>query len=205
LTNQEAPVPSEPGAALVGSSEFYSRLTPERGVVYAKGFNTNDESVNLSFTMWPQSEGFLLPAMFTTLVSAALLGAGGFAEYSEQFLSEKLKGNLDAAIALLLVVPSLYSIYLSRAGEHSLRSKLLRRLRGVVFGAAIAHGLAVTSLLATSILHDGYLWKTWVVGGGYCLLVFLYLCLYGLFNRRAMSPVHKKMNHTSGPKAILKV
>lgn len=205
LTNQEAPVLADPGAALVGASEFYSRLTPERGVVYTKGYNTNDDSVNLSFTMWPQSEGFLLPALFTTLSSALLLGAGGYAEFSEQFLSEKLKGNLDAAIALLLVVPSLYSIYLSRGGEHALRSKLLRRLRAVVFGAAVAHGLAVTSLLATPILHAGYLWKAWLIGGIYCALVFLYLGLYWLLNQQAMSPVYKKMNHTSGPKAILKV
>lgn len=194
-----------PGAVLAGASDFYSRLTPERGVVYINGYNRSDEGVDLSFTMWPQSQGFLRPALFTTLASALLLGAGAVGQFVDEFLSSKLEGNLDAAIALLLVVPSLYSIYLSRGGEHALRSLLLRRLRYVVFGAAVAHGLAVTTLLAMSVLPTTVLGYTWAGGAAYCCVIFGYFSVYGYRKRKSMSPVLSQMNRTSGPKAIVYV
>lgn len=204
LVSAEASAPEEPGAVLVGASDFYARLTPERGVVYAKGHNRNDESVELSFTMWPMSRDFLRPALFTTLASALLLGGGAAGEFTKHFLSQRLEGNLDAAIALLLVVPSLYSIYLSRAGEHALRSRLLRRQRYWVFGAAIAHGIAVTSLLAISVMPDKFLAWAWTAGAVYCALAFVYNASYGMLKLRSMSPVLDQMDRTSGPKSILR-
>lgn len=183
------------------NERYYARVSTERAVVYTNG--APGGAYEVLFSVWPTSVGFARPAMFTSLVGALLLCLGALAEWKIDLLSKKLEGNQDAAVAFLLVLPSLYSLYLSRSGEHELRSRMLRGMRYAVFGAAVAHGSAVVALISAKALDPKALIAIWGIAGCYCVMPFAYIARFELNRARSISLVRKHVRFSPGPLPII--
>lgn len=183
--------------------EFFLRISPDRAVIYAAGLRRKGTAV--VFSLWPSSEGFFNPAILTSLVGIVLLGLGAIGEYLNDVLTKKLEGNLDAAVALLLVAPSLYSVYLSRPGEHELRSRMLTWPRYAVLGTAAAHGFAAVALIAQETLKHWPVLIVWALGCIYCAGVLVYIATIAFRANRSVRRIRARSAHTAGPLRVLRI
>jgi hypothetical protein len=152
-------------------------MTPERVAIYTSDFYESARSGSfwLAFTLRPKRSGFLRPAQAAVLTAFLLLLGGALSEALGGRLATAEVGSADAAIAVLLVVPSVISAYLANRGEHELLSELLRLPR---LGVALA---SFTTLLAGGALVIGFSGRvlawSWFIAAGIGLLVLVQLCV----------------------------
>jgi hypothetical protein len=151
----------------------------ERAVIYTSGLPR--DNYRIAVRVRPVLGIFFVPAFFSTLLLTALLAAGWILEELDCRLS-RAESNADAAVAILILVPSLTSIFFSRPGEHHLvaRLHLLPRLL-VLFGAVCA--TMVAAAVAISAAHetmiDALSIATWV-NGSLCAYLGLTVIVGGI-------------------------
>lgn len=139
--------PLLPGNTRTADSSFHyrQRLAPDRAHIYTHGLPVGNYLV--AITMQPPRAGFIRQGRALLFASALLLAAGALVEWLSRRLDTSAR---EAAVVLLLVIPSLLLAMLAREGEHQLVSEVLRTPRGILgTGAAI-------NVLAGAFLALGY-------------------------------------------------
>ena len=148
-----------------GRATYEKRITPERIAIYTAGLRQGAYTVTL--TMRPKVAGFLRASSLTVLMTALLLLAGAAAQIWGHRLTPPVGISTEAAVALILVVPSIMSAYLAREGEHDLLSGLVRWPRIAVaatgVSALIAGGALVLQVAGTALV------LVWLLAAGFCL------------------------------------
>jgi|GEM_PF-5306669 len=174
-----------------GARRYERRLIPERGVIYTSGLGRGEYYVALS--MRPKVQTFLRPSQLTVLASFVFLVAGALAQTFGRRLSSP-SSNTEAAVALLLVVPSVMSAFLARAGEHQLLSDLLRWPRLAVGASAyislLAGGAMVVHVAGTPLAI------VWYVAAAITGLVLLLLVVVTRASGAAMRDVQRDADKT---------
>jgi hypothetical protein len=135
---QRAPV------RIPGPAESYeARLGAESVQVYtATGIERGEHVVAVSMRV--QILGFLRAMWLTSVAMAGILIAG---RVFISRLETATQQRSDAAIALLLVAPSLVAAYLVRPGEHVIASRLLRPIRYALAVAACLNYVGAAALV----------------------------------------------------------
>ena len=103
----------------------------------------------------PPLSGFLTYAVFSLIFTAVVLTVGRI------FLIrlENPGTSVEAAVALLLVGPTLLAAYVSRPGEHILVARTLRWIRYLVsLSALLPYVGAATLVLRTDSLLAAHIW-----------------------------------------------
>ncbi len=164
-----------PAPAATSVEYYQAREGAEVMQVYTTSSVTPDDYV-LAVSLRVPILGYLR-AMWFTAILAALVLLLGWKEMDR--LETAVQGQADAAIALLLVAPSLIAAYLVRPGEHAIASRLLRPVRYAVASSGLLAYLAggclvlrmdnldrIWAVLAClSVLPVAYIscvvWRTW--------------------------------------------
>ena len=97
-------------------------LTPDRAHVYVMGKERLGGLIAI-FGLHVPTRGFLRAGLLSAFLNAAILGAG--VRYHDD-LVRSVGGNIEAAVTILLLAPTLFTAYLVRPGEHALLGKYLR-------------------------------------------------------------------------------
>jgi|SRR3984957_6450062 len=143
------------------SVKYPERYEIKIGNGFAQIHTTNElETANytVSVLMRVSVSGYLRAAWISTMFAALILALGNV--YLER-LERAVQNRAEAAVALLLVVPSLVSAYLVRPGEHAIASKLLRYLR---YGAGLCGLVTYFAAAALVLGWNGnvlsYIWRS---------------------------------------------
>ncbi|MBH0129565.1 hypothetical protein [Salinibacterium sp. NK8237] len=136
--------------------QYASRVTTERAIFYTKGVSPGDHYVVAA--LLPDMRGFSVPILWFSYISTSLLLLGSFADLLWGFV-ENLRNNLDPAVTLLVLIPSLLVAYVIRDNEHPARRRLLTSLRSIALSTLVPLVLATLVLLI-----DEELLPSWVVG-----------------------------------------
>jgi hypothetical protein len=155
---------------------YMSRVTPERGIIYTTGMERLSGACEAIALLRPRVTGFLRTAQYTVLLTTLLLIVGAIA----QFLGSRLSAagtSAEAAATVLLIIPSTMSAFLAQAGEHELRSDLLRGPRvAVAASAAAAICAAGAMVLQITSWCLGLIWATAALIGAVAYLLLLTIC-----------------------------
>jgi hypothetical protein len=115
-------------------------FTPDRAHVYVMGQEQLGSLIAI-FGLHVPTRGFLRAGLLSSFLNAAILGAG--VRYHPNLVAS-VRGNIEAAVTILLLAPTLFTAYLVRPGEHALLGKLMRWSRytlvasmGSIYVAAI--------------------------------------------------------------------
>jgi hypothetical protein len=178
---------------------YQRRLTPERASIYTSGIA--DGSYVIAFALRPKRNGFLRPSQFTLLASLVLLLVGATMELIGRRLSVSSGSHTEAAVAVLLVLPSLMSAYLANQGEHALLSDLLRLPRTLValsaYSNIIAAGALVLGVSGTALS----MW--WFGAAAFTLAVFIQLQVTAGQSFRSTRDVRKKASETQETSVVI--
>lgn len=123
------------------------RVSPRRAHWYTVG--TGQTGLIAELSLRPYRSGFLRAAHLTALFAFALVSLCYLRADSLALVAEQ---NADAAIAILLLTPTLLSAVLVRPGEHALLSDYLRGLR---YALALA-GLCTFSTACSLVLGGSF-------------------------------------------------
>lgn len=126
--------------------QYQSSLTTDRAHVYVSVDGSNHRHF-AEVTVHVAPHGLLRSMVFASAFSALVL-LGGILFHDDLV---RVGNNVDAAVAILLVAPSLVSAYLARPGEHVLLGRLLRPIR---YWLALS-SLSVFVAAASAILYLG--------------------------------------------------
>ena len=184
----------------------HKRVTMERGAFYS--FPQPGERYSVLLLLMPRLEGFALPAIVGATLSGVLLLSGTIAEFSLGTLDRILgtdgggAGNTEAAVALLLIVPSIFLAYLARPGEHEVRAEQLKWLRYAVgLSSAAVAPAAVAAIAFTSSSAIAWVWG---VCGGVALAIAALLSSVVIRNRIFRKRVLSESHETS-PSVVLEL
>lgn len=154
----------------------------DRASFYRSALEPGDYEATIELE--PSRGPFLVPAALTIGLLAFLLGAATYlqgtdARFSaapERFLAwpgpgpgwevqaiQAVQANFDAAVTVLAIVPSLIAIYIVRAGEHQLVTRLMTIPRLLVLAsafAAIVCAGATAASVQPDFLHNVYICAT---------------------------------------------
>jgi len=148
--------------AILSDVTYDSRTVPERGLLHLESDSRLTSTYLAGMSLVPDLAGFIQPALASAIVSALILGAGAIAEAaSVHVLTQTISGSLDAAIALLLLIPSAYALHASRPGEHTIRASLLFWPRAILVSSVGAVIVASIAVLIGKVLPSGVLAWTW--------------------------------------------
>lgn len=135
-------------------------LTPDRAHVYASELGRKRLQAHLAVHV--PLPGFLRAAFLSVVLSFVTLLAGLILHDDLQ----KATSDVDAAVALLLLAPTLLSAYLVRPGEHALVSDLLRWVRYLItmsmVAVYVAAGASILYLQSDPGHHRG-VWQVCLV------------------------------------------
>lgn len=129
---------------------FDLRTTEDRLLFYTRGVKRGTYAVLA--TTWPVRRGFMRPALYLSGYSTLVLLLGALSE----FLVDRGtidgrgilgNGNTDAAITLLLAVPSIIIVFLLRSDEHEIRRHLLNRWRMIALATLVPMWAAAVAIL----------------------------------------------------------
>jgi hypothetical protein len=166
-----------------GEALMQGRVTPERGVMYTRGYQPQRQPLVIAANLRPRVSGFLRTSQYTVFLSAVLLGLGAAGQFWHGRLTQE-GTSAEAAVTLLVVVPTVMSAFLARDDEHELLSYLLRWPRIAVASSAACALLAGGALaLHVSAWRLGTLWA---VASGLGLAVFVLLRRIAWLSKRAM-------------------
>jgi hypothetical protein len=188
----DSSLPQPPAPVLEGAT-IRGRITPERGVMYTRGYTPQRRPLVIVATLRPRVSGFVRTSQYTVFLSSLLLLLGAAAQFWESRLT-RAGTSAEAAVALLLVVPTVMSAFLVRDDEHELLSFLLRWPR-----------IAVASSAACALLAGGALaihvssWRLgviWAVASGIGWLVFALLRGIARLSKVAMHDTAMLANET---------
>lgn len=128
----------------VSQDMYGSRQSPERAVIYTRGIPRGQYGV--AVRVRPQLGLFFIPAFLSTAFIGFLMWAGDYLEsHSMRFTNNP--GIAEAAVAVIILVPSAIAIYFVRAGEHLMVARhhvvprvlvLLSAMDTVAVAAAVA-------------------------------------------------------------------
>ena len=128
---------------------YMHRETLDRAMFYTRGASPNAHK--LFVTVRPTADGFLSAAILGT-VFTLLISLGGFLaellggdEYSLKAITD---ASSDAAVAMLLIIPTVFAAYVTRPGEHALRAFLLLSSRIRVLAAGVTTAICAVSIVA---------------------------------------------------------
>jgi hypothetical protein len=122
-------------AGLLPAESYETRVDVESAQVYTTPSIVPADHV-VAVTMRVPLVGYLRAVWLTSVALAAILLMG---RWLIGRLEEAMAQRADAAVALLLVAPSLLAAYLIRPGEHAIASRLLRPIR---YAIAVAGSLS---------------------------------------------------------------
>ncbi|WP_150110316.1 hypothetical protein [Kocuria sp. UCD-OTCP] len=153
--------------------EYSCRIAPETAVVYFRNIPRHAWEIELYWR--PKLEGFILPSIVACMSGVFLLMGGGIAQLFGKFLETRmysqdgLSNSAGAAVAIMLLVPTLFAATLARPGDHQVRAEALFWPRVVVGFSGLATALAAVSVV---IGLKGLLLATiWILLGSICLIV----------------------------------
>lgn len=119
-------------------------LGPDRAHVYYVGTAAR---LRAQVSLHAPTSGFLRASLYTALFAVAIF-ASGIA------LHDRVKNaNVDASVALLLLVPTLLAAYLARPGEHALLGRQIRPVR-YALAALVLADFAATASVALYVPHS---------------------------------------------------
>jgi|GEM_PF-6737735 len=187
-----------------------SRTTPSRAVIYGSGLSERARVVSVGLI--PEFRKFCTLALASSLVGFTLLIGGwllerylevctaqasGVCQMHEGFVTNAADTKLDVLIAVLLTLPPLYALYLSRSGEHEIRSRLLRWPRRLLLVVGVAHGVVGGSLVIAGRLHDGVLEAILLCAAGACTISAAYVVAVYVVCARLQASVRMRIHQTS--------
>lgn len=146
---------------------YNKRVSEERAVVYTRRFPRGNYSVIVA--LQPRAGEFIAPALFSTALSAIMLGIFACLQLLHSFYFDSVtaddgmlgKVDVDSLTTTLLLFPTLLSLFLIRPREHHLASRLLSRLRILVLVSAFC---MVASASAVALGVQG-----WLLGVVFCV------------------------------------
>lgn len=173
----------QPPVPAFGLPAMRGRITPERGVLYTRGQRPRSRPLVIAANLRPRVTGFLRTSQYTVCLSSLLLALGAAAQCYDQRLTEE-HASTEAAVALLIVVPTLMSAFLVRDDEHELLSFLLRWPRIIVAASA---GIALLAGGALALHVSSWrLAAVWAGASAAGWLVFALLRTIAYLSRREM-------------------
>lgn len=180
-----------------GAGRFQSRVTPERAVIYSKGLPEGSYSVMVALR--PALGGFVRPAIFSVGASLLLIVGGLWEEASRGVLTSG-RFSIEAAVAILLIFPSLSTAYIAGEGEHELLRRLLTYPRVTLALSAIATVLAAGVVVIDVSRRATEIW--WLVAAVVNALVLtLLLCIHTV-SRRSEKSVRKDYRKTRSDRPV---
>jgi hypothetical protein len=172
LTLMVAPTEVEESPKALPENEskekFHRRLAPGRGAIYTSG--PHPGAYYAAAALYPEPRRFLIPASYSILVSSLLLVLGALTESYGNHLTDK-DSSAEAALVLLLAVPTVVSAYLATAGEHEMVSEVHRVPRFLTGVSALLVAGAGGTLACG--LNESAVEGSWYGGAGVCFLLFL--------------------------------
>lgn len=181
------------------SLEYTSRISPERAAMYTSGVEAGD--YYFVAALIPSLGGFVRPSLWLTGIVAFVLGFGAVSEQLWSFL-ESVRGYTDAAVTLLLVVPTLFVAYILREGEHHVRRQLLMPARNLSLATLLPLLVAAVSLfvdlepISREIGVDKLLAPVWGLSSLIALFLFASLAAIGIRVRDAQRFVSEQAHAT---------
>jgi hypothetical protein len=183
-------VERDPAVQPTSAESYEARLSAESAQVYTTSTMKPAEHV-VGVTMRVPIVGYLRAIWLTALATAAVLGIG---YWQMDRVEAAVQQRADAAVALLLVAPSLLAAYLVRPGEHAIASRLLRPTR---YAIAATGGL---SYAAASLLVLGWsgndLRLAWCVIAACSVLIALAITVVVALTRRDLRSAGDAMTRT---------
>jgi hypothetical protein len=178
-----------------GSSTFDVRVSRERGALYTSGIATDDGHYTVAATLRPNLGGLGIPALITVAAAGLLTALGSIFEFREQLLSIHAD-SAEPVIAVFGLLFSLYSIYLSRPGEHEIRSQLLLRPRLAILGTVPFVLFAAVIFIFSDDLPPRMLAIVWEVAAILCGIVAFYLLAIVILSANASRRVRRNSHFT---------
>ncbi|MGX5681480.1 hypothetical protein [Schumannella luteola] len=146
------------------------RRNAERALIYTKNLPKGRYGVLLLLS--PMLGGFFIPALASTFVVTSLLFFGAWLEGMDSRFSAKGL-QADAAVAILVLLPSLLAAFFIRLGEHRLVARLHLLPRALVLSATIS-AVYVGAELAAGVSHP-FLLTVFQASFSFNACVFIYL------------------------------
>lgn len=125
------------------AESYEAKLSAESAQVYTTSTMRPAEHV-VGVTMRVPVVGYLRAIWLTSVATAIVLAVG---RWQIERVEAAIQQRADAAVALLLVAPSLLAAYLVRPGEHAIASRLLRPIRYAIAGAGSLSYVAAALLV----------------------------------------------------------
>jgi hypothetical protein len=181
------------GTALAPSraqDSYHRRLTTTRAVIYTRRTATGPHHVVLALR--PKLSGFSTPSMLSVVLIILLLGLGSIGQMTAGIIDDVKANTSDAAVALLLLIPSAFSAYLAREGEHEIRATLLRTPRYAVGATSL---LALIGAISITAGFSGHVVAiVWAISAALCVPVLALLVIISLKVRETYTTVVKNSN-----------
>ncbi|WP_420668772.1 hypothetical protein [Mesorhizobium japonicum] len=118
-------VPAVPSG--VSKVEYRERWTADRTLFFSTGQKPGNYYV--LGALYPQEHGFFTPAILLAASATILVLVGGVSELMPFHFLEMVQHDIEAAVALMLLIPSIFIAFIIRDNEHAARRRLLRRFR----------------------------------------------------------------------------
>lgn len=186
------------------SLRYNSRISLERAAMYTNGVAAGDYYFVAALV--PSLGGFIRPSLWLTGIVAFVLGLGAVAEELWMFL-ETARESTDAAVTLLLVVPTLFVAYILREGEHHVRRRLLMPARNLSLATLLPLLVAAVSLFvdlepfAEELRVEKLLAPIWGLSSIVALGLFVSLAAIGIRVRDAQRFVSAQA-HVTLPRSV---
>jgi hypothetical protein len=174
-----APEGTELASVVVQSPTWFEkyrvRLTARRAMIHATADEFQVDRRFILVEMRPAAKGFVWSSLSTCLISTlTLLMLIHLERIYDGYVTTFASDNTEVVIAILLALPSVYVLFLSRQNEHDLRSYMLRDLRGCLYVVGAASTAAMLALVVSGRFGD-FLLPVWLVAvavsGGCSLLL----------------------------------
>lgn len=150
-----------PRTPSLSSTDYQTRTASDRAIVYTRRVIPGDYTALISLR--PQRGGFVRPSLIALAGCFVLLAGGAVAQQFTGVLTRK-DSNVEAAVAILAIFPSIMSAYIVREGEHPIVRKLLFYPRLAVLASAgctlLASGAVVVGLSSSWVL---WLWTLFAI------------------------------------------
>jgi hypothetical protein len=174
---------------LIGSQFYDSAIVPERALLHVEGQPRGDYVA--PFWLVPDLVGFIRPALVSAWATAMMLGAGCWGELASKLISKLNEGNVDAATALLILLPSAYALQVSRLGEHEIRGRLMNWPRNILVStAAVVLFAAIDVVVAHVFVPEVTDW-VWGIASAWCALTGIYFSVLAGRSRSLIQNVRK--------------
>jgi hypothetical protein len=171
---------------------FLERLTRDRSVLYTTGLRPGD--YYMLGLLYAELPGFFTPAALLAATTSAILLLGGGLQLAPLHIIERFQAQTDAAVTILVLIPTIFVAFLIRDNEHPIRRLLLRKARVSTLLLTILP--LVVAVISLFVNFNGFAW--WFGLGWIALGIIPVGVIIGLLTgRRALSSLRTRISEGS--------